>query len=236
MTVRLLLAEDARDVAEGITFGVRLACPNAQIALATSGAEALRRFAEEGADLVVLDVAMPAPDGFEVCRRIRERSQVPILMLTVHDNVIDKVRALELGADDCLTKPFNPLELVARLRALRRRARGAPAPLTPILAIGDVVLDPVAREVRIRGERVRLTAGEYRLLEALMRQAGAVLPHRVLLRQMWDDGYEGDIQSLKVFVRRLRQKLGDDPARPRYIHNEWGVGYRFASPHDTVGP
>ena len=231
---RLLVVDDARDIAEGIVLGVRLACPGCRVTSTTGGREALERFASEAFDLVVLDVSMPPPDGLEVCRRIREVSRVPILMLTVRDGTEDKVRALETGADDYLTKPFDPAELIARLRALRRRGRDWAEPPSPILAVGDVALDLAAREARVRGGRVRLTVTEFRLLAAFLRQPGAVLPHRMLLNEVWDGAYEGDVQSLKVFVRRLRQKLGDDPAHPRYIRSERGVGYRFLPPPDDA--
>lgn len=230
MTVKLLIADDARDVAEGIAFGARLTWPGCRVTIAGDGAAALRCFTAEGADLVVLDVAMPPPDGFEVCRRIRAASPVPILMLTVRGDTLDKVRALDLGADDYLTKPFEPLELLARLRALLRRGQTTAESNTPALVVGEIALDTVAREVRVRGEAVRLTTTEYRLLEALMRQAGTVVPHRALLRQIWGEEYAGEVHSLKVFVRRLRRKIGDDPERPRYIQNEWGAGYLFVAP------
>ena len=141
MTLKVLIADDAPDVARMVAFGVRMTWPGSRVLLAADGAEALRRFEEEGADLVVLDVTMPPPDGFEVCRRIRERSTVPILMLTVRDEVVDKVRALEFGADDYLTKPYDQLELVARLRALARRANTPLAPVGPAFATGDFALD-----------------------------------------------------------------------------------------------
>ncbi len=230
MTLKLLIAEDARDVAEVVAFGARMTWPGCRVTIAADGREALARFAEEGADLVVLDVAMPPPDGFEVCRRIRESSQVPILMLTVRDATVDKVRALDLGADDYLTKPFDHLELLARLRALTRRAGGTLVGAGPDLTAGDFSLDYATHEVRVRGAVVRLTSTEYRLLEVLVRHAGTVLPHRFLLERVWGDEYVRDVQYLKVFVRRLRRKLGDDPEHPRYIQTEWGIGYRFVPP------
>jgi DNA-binding response OmpR family regulator len=178
---------------------------------------------------VLLDVAMPPPDGFEVCRRIREVSTVPILMLTARDNTLDKVRALDLGADDYLTKPFDDLELLARLRALLRRGQGAAglARTTSTLTVGDVTLDTSTREARVRDVVVRLTATEFRLLEELVRHAGRTLPHRYLLERVWGPEYGYEAHYLRVFVRRLRQKLGDDPARPRYIQTDWNAGYRF---------
>ncbi len=227
--MKLLIAEDARVIAEGVAFGAQMAWPDCEVTIAGSGTEALQRFEEEQPDLVVLDVHMPPPDGFEVCRRIREVSQVPILMLTVRDATVDKVRALELGADDYLTKPFDHLEFLARLKALARRPEMAQFRAERGYTAGDLSLDPATREVRVCGELVQLTSTEYRLLEELVRHAGSVLPHRYLLERVWGPEYT-DAQNLKVFVRRLRQKLGDDSERPRYIHTEWGIGYRFTSP------
>jgi DNA-binding response OmpR family regulator len=155
---------------------------------------------------------------------------VPILMLTVRGATEDKVRALDLGADDYLTKPFDPLELMARLRALLRRVDELAGPHGGALTVGEVSLDPATREARVRGAAVRLTGAECRLLEALMHRPGTALTHRFLLEQIWGAEYRGDVQSLKVFVRRLRQKLGDDPERPRYIQSERGTGYRFIAP------
>ena len=227
MTLKLLIAEDAPEIARAVAYGARLTWPGCRVAIAADGAEALRRFDEEPADLVVLDVQMPPPDGFEVCRRIRKRSRVPILMLTVCDATLDKVHALDLGADDYLTKPFDHLELLARLKALVRRAGEVPRPPSPTFTAGDLSIDFVARDVRIGGEEVRLTPTEYRLLEELVRRAGAVVPHPVLLERVWGTGYVLAPRHLKVFVRRLRTKLGDDPGHPRYIHTVRGVGYRF---------
>ncbi len=230
MTLKLLIADDARDVAEVVTFGARMAWPDCEVTVASSGREALGHFGEEQPDLVILDVSMPPPDGFEVCRLIRESSQVPILMLTVRDTTLDKVRALDLGADDYLTKPFDHLELLARLRALLRRSSGPPVLPGPDFDLGDLSLDSHTHEVRVRGEVVRLTSTEYRLLEVLVRHAGTVLPHRYLLEQVWGPEYAGADHYLKVFVGRLHRKLDKDPAQPRYIRSEWGVGYRFV-PH-----
>ena len=205
--------------------------PDCRATVATSGQEALERFVAEQPDVVVLDVAMPSPDGFEVCRRLREVSAVPILMLTVRAGTLDKVRALDLGADDYLTKPFDHLELLARLRALMRRADPARAAAAGnVLSVGDLVLHTTTHEVRQRGAVVPLTVTEYRLLAELVRHAGRTLPHHYLLTQVWGPEYTGRHNYLKVFIRRLRQKLGDDPAGPRYIQTEWAAGYRFIVP------
>ena len=228
--MRLLIAEDSADVAEVISFGARMGWPGCRVVIAENGAEALARFQEDPADLVILDVSMPPPDGFDVCRRIRQVSQVPILMLTAHHTTLDKVRALDLGADDYLTKPFDHLELFARLRALLRRPTAGQAPIAGGFACGDLSLDFATQEVRVAGEVVRLTAIEYRLLVELVRNAGSVLPHQLLLERVWGATHVHDIQYLKIFVRRLRRKLGDDAQQPRFIFTEWGFGYRFAAP------
>ncbi len=234
MTFRLLIAEDARDVAEVVAFGARLHWPDCAVTIAPNGREALRRFVEERPDLVILDVAMPPPDGLEVCRRIRQSSQVPILMLTARDSTLDKVRALDLGADDYLTKPFDHLELLARLRALVRRAGADSAGAGPDFAAGELTIDFDTHEVCLRGEVVPLTSTEYRLLEELARHAGTVLPHRFLLERVWGPEYANDTHYVKGFIRRLRHKLGDDPARPNYIQTAWGIGYRFVPPADQT--
>ena len=160
----------------------------------------------------------------------REVSQVPILMLTAHDTTLDKVRALDLGADDYLTKPFDHLELFARLRAMLRRPTSRPAATGPDFACAELSLVYATQEVRLNGAMLRLTTIEYRLLEELVRHAGFVLPHHVLLERVWGPDYVDDVQYLKVFVRRLRRKLGDTADHPRFIHTEWGIGYRFAAP------
>lgn len=227
MTMKLLVADDAPDVAAVVAFGARMTWPGCSVVIAADGQETLRHFAEERPDLIVLDVAMPPPDGFDVCQRIRAVSQVPILMLTVRDATVDKIRALDLGADDYLTKPFDPLELFARLRAMHRRTIATPTPANPVFSTAGLSLDFTNREVRIEGRVVQLTSTEYHLLEVLVRHAGTVLPHQILLERVWGSAYIHDIHYLKVYVRRLRQKLGDNAAHPRYIQTDWGVGYRF---------
>ena len=229
--LKLLIAEDAPDVAEVVAFGARMMWPGCNVTTVENGAEALHCFALEPADLVILDIAMPPPDGLEVCHRIRAGSQVPILILTARNSTLDKVRALDLGADDYLTKPFDHLELLARLRALLRRTHGALMPAGPRLSAADISLDIATHEVRVGERVVQLTSTEYRLLEELVRHAGTTLPHQYLLERVWGPGYAGDAHYLKVFVRRLRRKLGDDAEHPQYILTEWGTGYRFVPDH-----
>jgi two-component system, OmpR family, KDP operon response regulator KdpE len=232
MPLKLLVADDARDVADIVAFGARMVWPDCAVTVARDGATALAAFAEERPDLVVLDVAMPQPDGFEVCRRIRAVSPVPILMLTVRDATVDKIRALDLGADDYLTKPFDHLELLARLRALVRRATDLPTPTQERerFVLDDFTLDYATHVVHVAQVLVRLTSTEYRLLEELVRHAGTVLTHQHLLERVWGSAYVNDTHYLKVFVQRLRHKLGDDPRRPRFIHTQWGIGYQFTPP------
>ena len=228
MPLDVLIAEDAADIADTVAFGVRMTWPSCQVRIAHDGAEAIALFDAAPPDLVVLDVAMPPPDGFAVLRHIRESSQVPVLMLTVHDATIDKIRALDFGADDYLTKPFDHLELLARLRALVRRSNSTYQASDGFVA-GDLTIDFATREVRLAGEVVRLTSTEYRLLEELARHAGTTLPHHVLIERVWGGEWASDPDHIKVFIRRLRQKLGDSADHPRYILTDWGVGYRLAA-------
>jgi len=229
MTLRVLIAEDDHDVAEVVAYGVRLMWSDALVTIAGNGAEALRHFTVEQTDLIILDVSMPPPDGFEVCRRIRALSRLPILMLTARSNILDKVRALDLGADDYLTKPFDHLELLARLRALRRRAVEQTPTEYSERSIGVVTLDGMIHQVRVRNETVHLTPTEYRLLDVLMQHTGTTLPHLYLLERVWGPEYVAESHYLKIFVERLRRKLGDDAVHPRYIETVRGIGYRFLS-------
>jgi two-component system, OmpR family, KDP operon response regulator KdpE len=227
MSFKVLIADDEHDLAVVVAFGVRMTWPGCEVIIAKTGGEALERFDADQPNLVILDVEMPAPDGLEVCRRIREQSNVPIMMLTVRDDTIDKVRALDLGADDYMTKPFEHSELLARLRALVRRSHHA-APLAEhVYVAGEFVLDYVHQQVRLRDELVPLTSLEYRLLQELVRHAGTVLSHRYLLERVWGPEYVTETHYLKVFVQRLRQKLGDSSDSPKYIKTEWGIGYQF---------
>ncbi|MGN6755895.1 MAG: response regulator transcription factor [Thermomicrobiales bacterium] len=232
MALKLLIAEDARELAELVAFGLRMNWPDCAVTIVADGREALQRFTEEAPDLVILDVAIPPPNGFEVCQRIRQASRVPVMMMTGHTDVVDKVRAFDLGADDYVTKPFDQLEFMARLRALMRRSSTA-APAADFAA-GDLTIDFTTHEVRLCGEVAPLTATEYQLLAELVRHAGTVLPNQILLERVWGPQYVNDIHYVKVFIRRLRRKLGDDAEHPRYIQTKWGVGYRFLLPGNPL--
>ncbi len=185
MSVKLLIVEDDASTVDVLVSAMELTWPGCRVDVAWDGQEALERFTELRPDLVLLDIALPHHDGFEVCRRMRQTSQVPILVLSGRSATVDKVRALRLGADDYLTKPFDLLELDARVQALVRRSGASPTP-TPTrddFVAGEVAVDFATHEVRVRGEVVRLTATEYRLLETLVRNAGTTLPHHLLWRR-----------------------------------------------------
>ena len=226
--MRILVVDDEPDVVESVRLGFELQWREIEVAGAGSGEEALDRIEEDRPDIVLLDIGLPDIDGFEVIRRIREFSDVPVVMLTARDDAMDKVKGLELGADDYITKPFNHLELMARVKAvLRRLAMPTPTSRAPSFRSGDLEVDFAAHEARLRGERLDLTPTEYKLLYHLVRNAGHVLQHGTLLAKVWGREYVDEVDYLRVYVRRLRDKLGDDPERPRYIRTERGLGYRF---------
>lgn len=198
---------------------------------AIRGQDAIAKAATETPDVVVLDLGLPDMDGKAVVARIREWSTVPILILSVRQAETEKVAALDAGADDYVVKPFGIAELLARLRVLRRARRGEPGPSEPSeLAIGDLAIDLARREVQVGDRPVRLTRKEFDLLAVLARHAGRIVTHPQLLRAVWGRAHEADIHYLRVFIGQIREKLDDDPAHPRYILNEPGVGYRLLVP------
>ncbi len=195
---------------------------------AASGFEALALLQKHDPDLVILDVMMPSMDGLETCERIRQRSIVPILVVTALGEERDRVRALDAGADDCLVKPFGVSELLARVAAALRRAAWTSTTTSPRpLKYRDLVLDPEAGIVRFEGEPMTVTGIEYRLLDCFLSNLGKVLAHDQLLRTVWGPEYGDEAEYLRVYVGRLRRKLGDDARDPTYIHTERGLGYRF---------
>ncbi|WP_346780963.1 response regulator transcription factor [Streptomyces sp. SPB162] len=195
---------------------------------AADGPTAVARAAAVRPDLVVLDLMLPGLDGLEVCRRIRERGPVPVVMLTARGDQDDRILGLEVGADDYVTKPFSPRELVLRVESVLRRA-GTPPPDGPWLRSGPLALDPAARRATRSGEELALTIREFDLLAFFLRHPGRVLGREELMRRVW--GWEfGDLSTVTVHVRRLREKVEDDPARPLLISTVWGVGYRFDPP------
>jgi DNA-binding response OmpR family regulator len=228
--VKVLVVDDEPDMLKVITWSLNFQEPSWEVLTASEGEQALKLVAQEGPDIILLDVAMPEMNGFEVLQEIRRFSDVPVIMVTVRENEVDKVRGLELGADDYITKPFGHLELVARIRAVLRRAQSWPLAHEQPFICGDLRVDFVTREVTVAGRPVALTNTEYKLLYYLVRNAGRVLTHEMLLAHVWGREYVDEIDYLRVYIGRLRSKLEPDPARPRYILTERGIGYRFRKP------
>lgn len=227
--IKILVADDEPDVVEVISVGLSLNSPDWEVNSAEDGPSALTAFRHTQPDLVILDMNMPGMSGLEVCQAIRrQNNDVPIIFLTVRDEEIEKVRGLEAGADDYITKPFSPLELTARIRALLRRTNRGKLLRPQNFSFQDLFIDYAARSVTVSGESVRLTAIEYNLLYLLASHAGQVLSHSFLLTNVWGPEYRNDIDYLKVHVRHLREKLGDDAQNPRFIFTERSKGYRFA--------
>jgi two-component system KDP operon response regulator KdpE len=195
---------------------------------AANGLEALATFETQHIDLVILDIMMPHLDGLETTRRIRQASTVPIIILTALGEEEDKIKAFDLGADDYLTKPFGIGELLGRIKAVLRRARWAETvPDQETISRGEVLADLVRHEVTVRGAPIELTPTEFNLLVYLMKNAGKVLPHRMILQHVWGPEYGEEAEYLRVYMGKLRQKVEQDPLHPRYIQTERGVGYRF---------
>jgi two-component system, OmpR family, KDP operon response regulator KdpE len=234
--MRLLVVDDDQDVVESIRLGFTLQWRDVDVIGAASGERALDLVETEHPDLVLLDVGLPDIDGFEVLRRLREFSDVPVVMLTARDDAMDKVKGLELGADDYVTKPFNHLEVMARVNAvLRRLAMPTPTTRAPSFRSGELEVDFDHQEARLRGERLDLTPTEYKLLYHLVRNAGHVLAHGTLLAKVWGREYVDEVDYVRVYMRRLRDKLGDDADHPRFIATERGRGYRFITPAGQAG-
>src|SRR3954453_13821064 len=227
-SARILLVDDERSVQTLLSYPLRK--DGYDVAVAGDGREALSRFGEEAFDLVVLDVMLPEVDGIEVCRRLRARSAVPIIMLTAKSEEIDKVVGLELGADDYITKPFSMREFRSRVKAALRRADMHPAPeqdTEPPLEIGDLAVDFGKRSVEVRGGDVSLTFVEFEILGALARNPGRVFTRDQLLARIWGDAAYRDPRTINVHIRHLREKLESDAKSPEYIFTVRGVGYRF---------
>ncbi len=195
---------------------------------APNGHEALQRLKEDLPDLILLDVMMPKIDGFETLKHIREVSNVPVIMLTVRQEEGDRIRGLDLGADDYITKPFSPRELLSRIKALLRRSfMPSPTRKTRIVVDDDLMIDFSKGEVFVRGEKIALRPTEYRLLYHLVNNAGRLLTHETLLSKVWGHEYRDEAHYLRLYITYLRQKIEQDPAHPKYILTERGLGYRF---------
>jgi two-component system KDP operon response regulator KdpE len=223
---RVLVVDDEPETLKYV--GANLRARGYEVVTAADGTEALKRADEDVFDLILLDITMPGPDGFAVCQALRRQTTVPIIMLSARGQEKDKVRALDLGADDYITKPFGIDELLARVRSALRRSQQEPAG-GDVLAVGDLAINFAQRKVARGGEEIRLTPTEYELLVQLARSAGRVLNHTTLLQRVWGPEYGEETDYLWAYVRRLRRKLEADPEHPRYLLTEPGVGYRFAT-------
>lgn len=227
---RVLVVDDEPQIRKFLRLGLE---GHGYTVLEAASAEAALRVAvAEQPELVVLDLGLPDREGFEVLGALREWSRVPVLVLSVRNREGEKVRAFDLGADDYVVKPFGMPELLARIKAaLRRRV----APAEPVFRVGGLEVDLGRRVVRVDGAEVRLSPKQYRLLQVLVSNAGKVVTHRQLLSDVWGAAHRDDIQYLRVFVRKLRGRIEADPARPRYLLTELGVGYRLRTPDQLTG-
>lgn len=222
---RILIVEDEESFSDPLSY--LLEKEGFEVAVAADGNDALGVFERDGADLILLDLMLPGMSGTEVCRQVRQRSNVPVIMLTAKDSEIDKVVGLELGADDYVTKPYSSRELVARVRAVLRR-QGEPEELvSATLGAGPVRMDVERHVVSVDGEQVSLPLKEFELLEMLLRNAGRVLTRGQLIDRVWGSDYVGDTKTLDVHVKRLRSKIEPDPSSPRHLVTVRGLGYKF---------
>ncbi|ABS02384.1 two-component system response regulator RegX3 [Kineococcus radiotolerans] len=222
---RILVVEDEESFSDPLSYLLRR--EGYDVAVTETGPEALEEFDKAGADLVLLDLMLPGLPGTEVCRQLRTRSSVPVIMLTAKDSEIDKVVGLEIGADDYVTKPYSSRELLARVRAVLRRGAEPEDLVQTTVEAGGVRMDVDRHVVTVRGERVPLPLKEFELLELLLRNAGRVLTRVQLIDRVWGSDYVGDTKTLDVHVKRLRAKIEPDPANPRHLVTVRGLGYKF---------
>jgi two-component system, OmpR family, response regulator RegX3 len=223
---RVLVVEDEEAYSDALSYMLRR--EGFEVSVAATGTDALIEFDRTGADIVLLDLMLPEMSGTEVCRQLRQKSNVPVIMITARDSEIDKVVGLEIGADDYVTKPYSPRELVARIRAVLRRQTGDTSELTPpSLSAGPVRMDVDRHVVTVGGDAVQLPLKEFELLELLLRNAGRVLTRGQLIDRVWGADYVGDTKTLDVHVKRLRSKIEPEPSAPRYIVTVRGLGYKF---------
>jgi DNA-binding response OmpR family regulator len=226
--MKILVVDDDPDVVEAITLSFDLQWPEATVVAAHDGREAVAIFGRENPDVILLDISLPDTNGFDTLKWIRERSDVPVLMISARGEEMDKVRGLELGADDYITKPFGFLELSARIKAVVRRAQSLP-PMSGAgkFESGELLINYASHQVFVGGKLVKLTPIEYKLLYQLTRNAGQVIFHDHLLTKIWGPEYLGELDYLRIYVRRLREKLEANPQQPVQILTERGLGYRF---------
>ena len=222
---RVLVVEDEESFSDALSYMLRR--EGYEVEIAESGPQALSAFDRTGADLVLLDLMLPGLPGTEVCRELRNRSKVPIIMVTARDTEVDKVVGLELGADDYVTKPFSSRELIARVRAVLRRGGESDELVTNTVEAGPVRMDVERHTVSVDGRQVNMPLKEFDLLELLLRNAGRVLTRGQLIDRVWGSDYVGDTKTLDVHVKRLRAKIEPDPGNPKYLVTVRGLGYKF---------
>lgn len=228
MTKKVLVVDDEKLIVKGIRFSLEQ--DGMEVDCAYDGEEALKLAKENAYDMILLDVMLPKLDGFEVCQQIREFSDMPIVMLTAKGDDMDKILGLEYGADDYITKPFNILEVKARIKAIMRRTSPGTQRKedSKIIETGDLKLDCESRRLFILGKEVNLTAKEFDLLELLVNNPNKVYSRENLLNLVWGYEYPGDVRTVDVHVRRLREKIESNPSEPKYVHTKWGVGYYYS--------
>ena len=227
MAKRVLVVDDEKLIVKGIRFSLEQ--DGMEVDCAYDGEEALKMVKEREYDIVLLDVMLPKLTGFEVCQQIREFSSVPVVMLTAKGDDMDKILGLEYRADDYITKPFNILEVKARIKAIMRRTAKKPAEQekSKVVQAGDLTLDCEGRRVSIAGKEINLTAKEFDVLELLVFNPNKVYSRENLLNIVWGYEYPGDVRTVDVHIRRLREKIEENPSEPKYVHTKWGVGYYF---------
>ena len=227
MAKKVLVVDDEKLIVKGIRFS--LLQDGMEVDCAYDGEEALNMAKTNSYDMILLDVMLPKMDGFEVCQAIREFSDVPIVMLTAKGDDMDKILGLEYGADDYITKPFNILEGKARIKAIMRRTspERAPQVQSSVIEKGDIKLDCDSRRLFINDNEINLTAREFELLEILIKNENKVYSRESLLKIVWGEDYPGDVRTVDVHVRRLREKIEANPSEPKYVHTKWGVGYYY---------
>ena len=228
MANRVLVVDDEKLIVKGIRFSLEQ--DGMEVECAYDGEEALEKARQNTYDIILLDIMLPKLTGLEVCQQIREFSSVPIVMLTAKGEDMDKILGLEYGADDYITKPFNILEVKARIKAIMRRTtarRKSGPPENRVLSSGDLQIDRDNRRVTISGREINLTAREFEVLELLVLNPNKVYSRESLLKIVWGADYPGDVRTVDVHIRRLREKIEPSPSDPRYVHTKWGVGYYF---------
>ena len=225
--MKLLIVDDERLLVKGLKFNFEQ--DGYEVVTAMDGEEAVRLAKDKSIDLIVLDLMLPKMDGLEVCQKVRETSNVPIIMLTAKGDDMDKILGLEYGADDYITKPFNILEVKARIKAITRRTSKAVAKKKEenIIKASDMTLDTDSKRLHIENKEINLTSKEFDVLELLVKNPDKVYSREKLLNLVWGSQYPGDVRTVDVHIRRLREKIEANPSEPKYVHTKWGVGYYF---------